>query len=737
MTEYRMDARHVPTALDRGVQGVLGRGLDRVDGPAKVTGVARYALDRRLEGMAYGVAITATTAKGRVVSIDAGLARALPGVIDVIVGDPALPRQTPIFGQPAAQGYDGTLTSYGEVVGIAVAESFEAARDAARAVVVTCEAADGARFTLDDGRDDADSPAEGAMLPDTVKGDVDAAMRAADVTLDVVYTTPRHVHAAMEPHGSVAVWDGDALTLYGSLQILRMAKPVLAASLGIAPDNIRLLSPYIGGGFGGKNTSADAILAAVAAKRIGRPVKVALSRQQLFHSVYGRSDTRQHIRLAADRDGRLTAIAQDSLVAQRIGATSFEPVALGAVGLYAGENRSFTTRIAKLNLTPHGPVRAPGEAVGMTGLECAMDEMAEALAMDPIAFRLANEPAVDPTTGKPFSSRRLAECFANGAALFGWDARVATPGAQREGEWLVGLGVATAARVNFLSDSVARVTLSPDGRAAVETDMTDIGTGTYTILAQVAGEALGLPMEQIDVRLGDSLYPPGAGSGGSFGAASSASSVALACEDIVAVLAARMEAEPADMTLKDGHAIAGNRRVPLSELTRGQPIAGLGTIHPGRNNKTFSQATHGAQFAEARVNAVTGEVRVTRMLGVFDCGRILNAKTARSQAIGGMIWGLGYALHEHAVVDTRTGAYVNRDFGEYHVPVNADVPQIEAYFVEEIDRDANPVGAKGIGELGISGAGAAVANAIYNACGVRVRDFPITPDRVMAGLPPV
>ena len=732
-----MDARHGPTALDRGVQGVLGQGLDRVDGPAKVTGAATYALDTQIEGLAYGVAITAATAKGRVVSIDADAARALPGVIEVIVGDPALPRQTPIFGQPAAQGYDGTLTSYGEIVGIAVAESFEAAREAARAVVVTCAAEDGARFTLADGEADADSPAEGALLPDTVKGDVDAAMRAGPVTLDVVYTTPRHVHAAMEPHGSIAVWDGDTLTLYGSLQILRMAKPVLAASLGIAPQAIRLLSPYIGGGFGGKNTSADAILAAVAARRIGRPVKVALSRQQLFHSVYGRSDTRQHIRLAADADGRLTAIAQDSLVAQRIGATSFEPVALGAVGLYAGENRSFTTRIAKLNLTPHGPVRAPGEAVGMMGLECAMDEMAEALGMDPIAFRLANEPDTDPTTGKPFSSRRLADCFANGAALFDWAARVATPGTRREGEWLVGMGVATAARVNFLSDSVARVTLSPEGRVTVETDMTDIGTGTYTILAQVAGEALGLPMDCIDVRLGDSLYPPGAGSGGSFGAASSASSVALACEDIVAVLAARMEADPADMTLKDGHAIAGNRRVALADLTRGKAVEGMGTIRPGRNNKTFSQATHGAQFAEVRVNAVTGEVRVTRMLGVFDCGRILNAKTARSQAIGGMIWGLGYALFEHAVVDTRTGAYVNRDLGEYHVPVNADVPQIEAYFVEEIDRDANPVGAKGIGELGISGAGAAVANAIYNACGVRVRDFPITPDVVMAGLPAV
>ena len=307
----------------------------------------------------------------------------------------------------------------------------------------------------------------------------------------------------------------------------------------------------------------------------------------------------------------------------------------------------------------------------------------------------------------------------------------------REGEWLIGLGMATAARVNFLADSSAKVTLSSDGRAIIETDMTDLGTGTYTILAQVAGEALGLPIDRIDVMLGDSRFPTGAGSGGSFGASSSSSSVALACEDLVAELARRMGSEADEMTLKDAHAIARNRRIPLVQLIGDEPIEATGTIHPGKNNKRFSQAAHGAQFAEVAVSAVTGETRVRRMLGVFDCGRILNHKTARSQAIGGMIWGLGYALHEDAVIDRRTGGYVNQDLGEYHIPTNADVPQIEAYFVEQIDREANPVGAKGIGELGISGAGAAVANAIYNACGVRVRDFPITPDKLLAGLPPL
>jgi xanthine dehydrogenase YagR molybdenum-binding subunit len=716
-----MDGTHPPMALDRGVQGLLGAGLDRIDGPAKVTGTATYALEHRLDAVAHGV-----------LSIDADAARALPGVIDIIVGDAALPRQTPVFGQTAAQGYDGTLDSYGEIVGVALAETFEAARAAALAVIVRCEVTPG-RFALADGEADADSPPEGALLPDTVKGDVAAAMRTAAVTIDVTYTTPRQVHAAMEPHGAIASWDGDMLTLRGSIQIFRAAAPVFAASLGIAPENIRILSPFIGGGFGGKNASADALLAAVASKRIGRPVKVALTRRQIFHSTYGRSDTRQHIRLAADADGRLTGIAQDSLVGQKVGATSFEPVALGAVGLYSGEHRSFTTRIAKLNLAAHGPVRAPGEAVGMMGLECAMDELALACRIDPIDLRRINEPPVDPTTGKPFSSRRLLDCFDQGARRFGWASR--PPCSVRDGEWLIGIGMATAARVNFLAPSSARVRLSPDGRATVETDMTDLGTGTYTILAQVAGEALGLPIACVTVALGDSDFPTGAGSGGSFGAASSSSSVALACEDVVAELARRMDAAPEDMTLKDSHAIAGNRRVPLSQLIGDTAIEAIGTIQPGSNNRDFSQATHGAQFCEVAVNAVTGEVRVRRMLGVFDCGRILNAKTARSQAIGGMIWGIGYALHEHAVIDPRTGAYVNRDLAEYHIPSNADVPRIETHFVEEIDRHANPVGAKGIGELTISGAGAAVANAIYNACGVRVRDFPITPDTLLAGLP--
>jgi xanthine dehydrogenase YagR molybdenum-binding subunit len=627
---------------------------------------------------------------------------------------------------------EGELASYGEIVGVAVADSFEEARAASKAVIVTCTPAQG-RYEMMADTDRASGPAKGAMLPDVVKSDVDVAMADAAVAIDATYTTPRQVHAAMEPHAAIVDWSGDICTLYGSIQLFGFAQGMIAKSLDIPRDKLRLISRYIGGGFGGKIGGPETVLAAIASQATGRPAKVALTRQQLFHSVYGRSDTSQRLRLAADEDGVLTGIGQDSYVSQKPGGGFFEPVALGSIGLYSAPARSFTTKIVELNLTPTGAVRAPGEAVGMIGLECAMDELARELGMDPIELRRRNEPENDPTSGKPFSSRRLVDCFDEGAARFGWHHRER----RIEGEWLVGHGMATAARVNFLADSSARVRLSPDGRATIETDMTDIGTGTYTILAQVAGEALGLPIHCIDVKLGDSDFPTGAGSGGSFGAASSTSSVVLACEDIVAELAKRMNATPTDMTLKDGHAIASNHRVPLSDLVGETPLEAIGTIHPGKNNQKYSQATHGAQFVEAWVNGVTGEVRVKRMLGVFDCGRILNAKTARSQAIGGMIWGIGYALHEHAVVDPRTGAYVNRDLGEYHIPVQSDVPQIEAYFVEEIDRHANPVGAKGIGELGISGAGAAVANAIFDACGVRVRDFPITPDKLLSGLPPV
>ena len=732
MTDYKMDADHPGLAMDRGVQGILGAGLDRSEGALKVSGAARYGYEHRVEGeVAYGYLITAPAAKGKVTGFDTDAARSLPGVIDIIVDDPRIPRQAAAFG-PAHAGNE-EIDHWDQVVGVAVADSFEAARAAAKAVVVHVDVENG-HFDTMANIAKASPPPKDSRLQDIAKGDLDAAMAKAAVTIDQVYTTPNQVHAAMEPHASVAVWEKDKLTLHSSLQILSVAKAVLAKSLGIAPDKVRILSPYIGGGFGSKMLGPEAVLAAIAAQKIGRPVKIAMARAQLFHNVYRRTDTNQRIRLAADKDGKLLALAHDSVVSQCPDGGFMEPVALGSLSLYDAPVRHFTHKVVTLDMVMAGAVRAPGEAVGTLALETAMDELAEALGRDPIDFRKLNEPAIDPLTGAPFSTRALVECLDQGADAFGWAKRVPTPGQRREGEWLIGMGVAAAVRINLLVDSEARVTLSPDGRALVETDMTDIGTGTYTILAQIAGEALGLPMENVDVVLGDTDLPPGSGSGGSFGAASAGSSVALACEDIVATLAKRMESSAEDMTLKDGHAVAGNRRVPLGELVGAEALVGKGKISQGSNAKTFSQAAHGAQFAEVAVNAVTGEVRVRRMLGVFEAGRILNAKLARSQAIGGMIWGIGYALMEDAVLDQRHGQFVNHDLGEYHVPSHADVPPLDVLFVEKIDGHANPIGVKGLGELSISGAGAAVTNAIYNACGVRVRDFPLTLDKVLAGL---
>ncbi|MEG3087379.1 xanthine dehydrogenase family protein molybdopterin-binding subunit [Sphingomonas sp. PB4P5] len=734
MADYKMDADHPGTAMARGVQGVLGKGLDRIEGALKVTGTATYGYEHQVDNVAYGFLITAPVAKGKVTGFDTDAARALPGVLDIIVDDPRIPRQAAAFG-PAHAGND-EIDHYDQVVGAAIAETFEAARAAAKAVIVHVEPEQGKFDTMANVADASGPPAD-SRLQDVAKGDIDAAMAEAAATIDQVYTTPNHVHAAMEPHASVASWQDGKLTLWSSLQILKSARHTLAKSLMVDMGEVRVLSPYVGGGFGGKMLGPDAVMAAIAAQKLGRPVKIAMARQQLFHNVYRRTDTHQRLRLAADAQGKLTAIGHDSIVSQGPDGGFMEPVALGTISLYDAPVRKISHKVVTLDMVMAGAVRAPGEAVGMLALETAIDELAEKCGRDPIDFRKLNEPHVDPMTGAPFSTRALVECLDWGADQFGWARRCPTPGQTRDDEWLIGMGVAAAVRINLMMDSEARVTLSPDGRARVETDMTDIGTGSYTILAQIAGEALGLPLHCIDVVLGDTDLPPAAGSGGSFGAASAGSSVALACEDIVATLAERMQTKPEDMTLKDGHAIAGNRRVPLDQLVGDAPLIGNGKISQGSNAKTYGQAAHGAQFAEVAVNAITGEVRMRRMLGVFEAGRILNAKTARSQAIGGMIWGIGYALMEDAVLDQRTGQFVNHDLAEYHVPAHADVPHLDVHFIEKVDEHANPIGVKGLGELSISGAGAAVTNAIYNACGVRVRDFPLTLDKILAGLPPM
>jgi xanthine dehydrogenase YagR molybdenum-binding subunit len=724
--------------LDTGVQGLIGQPLDRYEGKLKVSGTATYAAEYPVEHLAYGYLIQAREGAGKVRSIDVAAAKAIPGVVDVIVDYKTLARVAAQGGQTTAPTQGTQELHYvGQPLAIVVAESYEAARDAGERIVVEYDHADG-RYDFVKYGDERTTPKETVTPPHYSQGDLDRAMAEAPVTVDETYTTPSQNSAAMEPHSSTAVWSSDGeLTLFGSYQMPTQDGQSLAKAMGLPASKVRLVSRYIGGGFGSKlGIAPEAVAAAVAAKAVGRPVKVAMARQQVFEATPRRSNTLQRIRLAAGTDGVLTGIGHESVSTNTPGETFYEPAGIGTHALYRGENRLITHELVALNWGMSGSMRAPGEAVGMIAVEAAMDVLAEKVGIDPVELRKRNDPERDPEQDVPYSSRQLTRCLDEGAERFGWSKRQAKPGQVRDGEWLVGMGMATATRNNQLMKSSAEAKLDAAGMLTVKTSMTDIGTGTYTILAQIAGEVLGLPIDRIRIELGDTRYGPSAGSGGSWGAASAGSAVYLAAQGIRAQIAKKLDVDPDTLTLKDGMAVADNRATPLADLA-GEGLETTGEIAPGSNEKTTSQASHGAHFCEVGVNAVTGEVRVRRYLGIFSAGRILNAKTARSQCLGGITFGIGAALEEDLIHDTRDGKLVNRDLAEYHVPVNADVPAIDVVLLPERDLFANPLHAKGIGELGISGAAAAIANAVYNACGVRVNDFPITCDKLLAGLPPV
>ncbi|WP_322892326.1 MULTISPECIES: xanthine dehydrogenase family protein molybdopterin-binding subunit [unclassified Yoonia] len=725
-THLKMDEPDHRRRLDHMAQGIIGTGMNRPDGKAKVTGTAPFAYEVQPEGMAYGVLVRAAVTCGTLKHVDSDKVAALPGVLAVMHGPKFLrnPAQGTADKAPVQGSED--IAYWGQPVALVVAETFEQARHGAQMLQLEIKAKSGqvdpetATFETPEKKQDS-------------QGDLDQAMQQADFTVDVTYTTPGHNSAAMEPHASIAAWDGDQLTLRGSYQMPNYNINELASSLGITPEKVRILSPFVGGGFGSKlGIAPEAVAAALAARELARPVGVALSRKQVFEATMRRSESRQRVKLAADAQGQLTAIGHDAYVSNLPDEDFSEPVTQATPFTYQGENRVIGHHIARVNRTCAGSVRAPGESIGLTVLENAMDELADVLAIDPVEFRLKNIPDKNPTSGLPFSSHKLAEALRTGRDRFGWDARNPKPGSCREGEWLLGMGMASAVRVNILAEARARVTLSPGGEAHVETDMTDIGTGTYAILTQICGEMLGLPAEKITVSLGDTSHPRGPGSGGSWGASSAGTAVFLACEQIRAEIAKKLDADETDLSFKDGHVIFENRQTPLTDLIDAA-ITIEGHVEPGKTMKDVTQATYGAHFAEVAVNAVTGETRVRRMLGVFAAGRILNEKTARSQCLGGMTFGIGMALTEELVHDPRHGQIVNHDFAEYHLPVNADVPQLDVVFLEERDDYANPMQSKGIGELGICGAAAAITNAMFNATGVRVRDYPATLDKVLAG----
>lgn len=748
-----MDETPVPFEADVDA-GIIGRPIDRADGPRKITGRARYAYEYRGCGeTAYGYIVCSTIARGRIHSIETARAERSPGVLAVLTHRNA-PSQAPPHPPATANRYDRAepylfspdVRWHGEPVALVVAETFEAARHAASLIAVQY-APDGSprlelaahvaeAFKPESGQVNAGAPA------DTSEGDFDGAFARAPISIDSTYVVPYEHNMPMEPHATLAVWEGDALTLYASQQGVAYARSTVAKTLQIPEERVRIVTPYIGGGFGSKMAvNPQVILAALAARALARPVKVAQTRPQMFANTGHRPMGIQRVRLGAERDGRLTAIGHDVWMQTAPHDEFIEQCAAFSRVMYAAPNRVHRHWGVRLDLPASDIMRAPGEEPGSIAVECAMDELAAALGIDPVELRIRNEPDRDPETHLPFSSRSLVPCLREGARRFGWESRPPWLGARRSevrtspktthaihhgvnagghaAQPLIGQGVASAMFPTNMRPCRAIVRIEPDGTVRVGVGATDLGTGTYTVLAQVAAQRLGVPLELVSVELGDSRLPHAPPSGGSMAAASCATAVLLACDELQGRLCERSPGESLEAFV--------HRTAPQGlEAEAGHD----GAPAP----KRFSTQAYGAQFAEVAVDPDTGEIRVARMLGVFGCGRVLNAKTARSQLIGGMIMGIGAALMEESRLDTRCGAFINHDLAGYHIPVHADIGQVEAILLPENEPYANPLGIKGLGEIGIVGAAAAIANAVFDATGVRVREFPLTLDKVLATL---
>ncbi|MER6951272.1 xanthine dehydrogenase family protein molybdopterin-binding subunit [Nonomuraea sp. NPDC000554] len=672
--------------------------MNRIEGREKVTGLATYAAEYPVKGVVHAFAVQAGIAKGRVTDVDARAALARPGVLAVLSsGHP------PELSQDAAPElalFQRPDVAYrGQIVAAVVAETLEQARAAARDVRVQY------REDRHDVRLRADHPGlyrpekvNPGLPTDTVKGDVEAGLAAAAATVDVTYTTPVLHNNPMEPHAALAVWFEDGgLTVFDSTQGVSADRDTIARTLGLAPEQVRVVARHVGGGFGAKGTTRPhAILAALCARAVGRPVKVSLTRQQLFDVTGYRTPTIQRLRIGADADGRLTALDHEVAVQSSTLVEFAEQAAAPARVMYATPALRTAHRLVRLDVATPSWMRAPGECPGMYALESAMDELAVAAGLDPVELRVRNEPEAEPDSGLPFSSRNLVACLREGACLFGWERRDPAPGVRREGRWLVGTGVAASTYPSRRLPSQATATAEDDD-FVVRLAAADIGTGARTALTRIAADALDVPPERVRVELGDSDLPDAPLAGGSMGLASWGSAVVAACEDL----------------RRDGKQGEADTTAAVKADAR------------------LARHAFGAQFAEVRVDEDTGEVRVSHLLGVFACGRIVDADLARSQFVGGMTMGLGMALMEQTVTDERFGGFVNRDLAQYHIPVCADVERIEAVWLDEHDERLNPMGSKGIGEIGIVGTAAAIGNAVYHATGRRVRDLPITPAKLL------
>ncbi|MGV9328898.1 xanthine dehydrogenase family protein molybdopterin-binding subunit [Streptosporangium sandarakinum] len=687
----------------------VGAALERVEGVEKVTGLARYAYENFPDDLAYAVPVQATVARGTVLAADVDAVVRLPGVIAAIWHGNA-PRLAPADNAELAVLQSDRVAYRGQYVAVVVAETLQCAREAARLLRIDYDAephdvelrADHPEMYRPD-RVNAGYPA------DTELGDPDAALAAAPVLVDATYSTPAEHNNPMEPHATVAVWSGDGLTLHDSTQGVSALRETIAPLFGMPPENVRVISPHVGGGFGSKGAALPpVVLAALAAKHTGRPVKLAVTRQQMFAVTGYRTPTIQRVRLGADTDGRLTVIVHEAFEQSSRLREFAEQTATPTRVMYAAPDRRTAHRLVRLDVPTPAWMRAPGEAPGMFALESAMDELAVACGIDPVELRIRNEPAAEPESGLPFSSRDLVGCLREGARRFGWADRDPTPAARTRGRMLVGTGVAASTYPVYRRPSRANARCGPDGRFTVRIAAADIGTGARTILTQVAADALRVTPDRVLVEIGDTALPAASLAGGSAGTASWGTAVVRACEALL---------EELDLRGGDVPAEGLEATADTAEEVGGQP--------------EYARHAFGAQFAEVGVDIDTGEARVLRLLGVFAAGRIVNPVTARSQFVGGMTMGMSMALLEESVMDREFGDYLNHDLAQYHVPTSMDLPDVQAYWIEEDDPHLNPLGVKGIGEIGIVGTAAAVANAVHHATGVRVRDLPIRLDKLV------
>ena len=701
---------------------LVGAPLHRVDAHLKVMGKATYAAEFNAPNLAHAVVVSASVGKGRVAEIDSRAALEAPGVLAVLshLNAPRLPYLPykggvdPQLGEHLHVLQDDAVRFWGQPVAVVVAKTLEQAEHAARLVVVRYEAAV-PEFLLSPMQPAPPSPEAlvepgGAYPPNTRRGDAATAFASAEVKLDRTYVAPRENHNPMEPHATVAQWDGDKLTVWDKNQWVANARDDLASVFGLAAENVRVICPFVGGGFGTSlRTWPHTTLAALAARAVQRPVKLVVTRKQMFFGTGFRPHTWQRVRVGASRDGRLSCIEHDG-IAETSRYERFSEALLSATPmLYSCPNVSTSYRDAPQDVHTPTFMRAPGEATGLFALESAMDELAHELGIDPIELRLRNEPAVDEGKGLPFSTRSVRECLKLGAAHFGWQRRSARPCAVRDGSWRIGLGMAISTYRMIRNPASARVRLRADGTAVVETAASDMGPGTYTSLTQVACQALELPLEKVRVCIGDSDFPRAPPHGGSQTMASVGSAVLAACRSARAAWVERQKSGSAD----------------------GADIVVTETSRAGDESKQFSMHAFGAVFAEVRVDAELGIVRVARMVGAYGAGRIVSPRMAHSQAIGGMVGGIGMALLEQTHIDERDGRLVNANIADYLVPVNADVPALEAYFVDEHDPHVNPLGSKGLGEIALVGVAAAIANAVFNATGKRIRNLPITIEKLL------